>query len=358
MAKPHNQRLAGGLFIRREGQAKLSSDTTVLDVMDLTLDWEMFRPVLDQNLDFKEPESGHPSKGGCPAFNAVLMFKVLVLQKYHALSDDQYEYQINYQHSFQRFPRLEREGRLPNAKTIWRFCERLGRERVQALFSVVDGFLRDRVLPLRAGKMIDARFVDVPRQRNTRQENQQIKDGQMSDGWEQKSALHRQKDTDARQTRRRDERHCGYKNYVTGDLVTKLIETWTVTDASMHDSQALPELINEDMNQDTILYADNICRSAATEFVFEQHRIENRTHEHPWRNTPLNDAQKASNQKKSRLRAPVEHIFGEHSAHRSNSIRTVGKTQAWFQWTEHPVAQPSAGSAFFKGRLPPSEAPS
>ncbi|MES2708527.1 MAG: hypothetical protein V4726_18180 [Verrucomicrobiota bacterium] len=71
--------------------------------------------------------------------------------------------------------------------------------------------------------MIDASFVDVPGQHNTRSENQRIKDGQIPDGWEQKPAFHRQKDTDARHTQKSGERHYGYKNHIKGGLATKLI---------------------------------------------------------------------------------------------------------------------------------------
>lgn len=331
MAKRRSQRPVGGLFTQQEREAKVAAKTTVLDVLDLTLDWEMFRPVLDRNLDFKQPEPGQPSKGGRRAFDAVLMFKVLILQKYHALSDDQCEYQINDRHSFQRFLGLEREGRIPDAKTIWRFRERLGPEGIKALFEAFDGFLRERGLLLQAGKVIDASFVDVPRQHNSRSENERIKDGQIPDGWDQKPAFQRQKDTDARHTQKNGERHYGYKNHIKGDLETKLIENWTVTDASVHDSQALPELIREESDENTILYADSAYRSAAIELALERHGIESQVHERPWRNTPLTGAQKASNQEKSRLRARVEHIFGSQSAHGSDRIRTIGKARAWFQ---------------------------
>ncbi|MES2708320.1 MAG: transposase [Verrucomicrobiota bacterium] len=121
MANRRSQRPVGGLFTRQEREAKVAAKTTVPDVLDLTLDWEMFRPVLNQNLDFRQPEAGQPARSERPAFDAVLMFKVLILQKYHALSDEQCEYQINDRHSFQRFLGLEREGHISDAKTIWSF---------------------------------------------------------------------------------------------------------------------------------------------------------------------------------------------------------------------------------------------
>jgi transposase len=104
--------------------------------------------MLDQNLDFKQQEPGQLAKGGRSPFDAVLMFKVLILQQYNALSDDQCEYQINDRHSFQRFLGLEPEGRIPDAKTIRSFRERLGRKGIETLFAAFDRFLRQRGLLL------------------------------------------------------------------------------------------------------------------------------------------------------------------------------------------------------------------
>lgn len=95
----------------------------------------------------------------------------------------------------------------------------------------------------RKGQMADATFVEVPRQRNSREGNAAIKAGEVPAGWEQQPEKARQKDLDARWTRKNDERHYGSKNHVKVDSRNKLIEDFTVTPASVHDSQVIAALI-------------------------------------------------------------------------------------------------------------------
>jgi IS5 family transposase len=70
------------------------------------------------------------AKGGRPPYDAVLMFKVLVLQTLYTLSDEQTEYQLKDRLSFMRFVGLALHDPVPDAKTIWLYREQLrGRER-------------------------------------------------------------------------------------------------------------------------------------------------------------------------------------------------------------------------------------
>ena len=112
-----------------------------------------------------------------------------------------------------RFLGLQLEDRIPDAKTVWLFRERLKElNLVDVLFA---GFHQQRAgqgYAVRAGQMIDATFVEVPRQRNTREENAQIKAGAVPDAWDEPEAKakRRQKDTEARWTKKNEEKHYGY----------------------------------------------------------------------------------------------------------------------------------------------------
>lgn len=55
------------------------------------MDWELFREELESVLGY---DNRDPKRGGRPPFDAVLMLKVLVLQKYYGLSDEETEFQI------------------------------------------------------------------------------------------------------------------------------------------------------------------------------------------------------------------------------------------------------------------------
>jgi transposase, IS5 family len=84
----------------------------------------------------------------------------------------------------------------------------------------------------RGGQIIDATIVPVPKQRNTKEENEAIKAGKTPQGWEQQPAKHAQKDKDAPWTKKYDESFYG-KNHLGVDKVHKLIRKWDATDASV-----------------------------------------------------------------------------------------------------------------------------
>jgi IS5 family transposase len=97
------------------------------------------------------------------------MFKILVLQRYYNLSDGQIEYQILDRLSFCRFLGLSLNDRVPDEKTIWDFRDRLvGKGLDKELFDQFAGLLEKHGLIAHEGKIIDASFVEAPRQRNTR----------------------------------------------------------------------------------------------------------------------------------------------------------------------------------------------
>ncbi len=109
-----------------------------------------------------------------------------------------------------RFVGFGLEDKVPDAKTVWLYREQLARAgMVEALFEDFDGYLEKQGYLAMGGQIIDASIVPVPKQRNSRDDNARIKDGETPEGWKDQPAKRSQKDTDAR---------------------------WT-TDAAVHDSQ-------------------------------------------------------------------------------------------------------------------------
>ena len=96
------------------------------------------------------------------------------------------------------------------------------------------------------GQIIDASIVAVPKQRNNRADNTQIKQGETPREWADKPTRRRQKDTGARWTKKHGKSHYGYKNHLNIDRRHKLIRRYSVTDASVHDSQAVDDLLTSD----------------------------------------------------------------------------------------------------------------
>jgi IS5 family transposase len=137
--------------------------------------------------------------------------------------------------SFMRFLGLHAGDPVPDAKTIWLFREQLkAAGRMEDLLKQFDGFLADNGYAAKRGQIIDASIVLAPQQRNSREENHQIKEGTTPEGWQE--AKKRQKDIDARWTKKNGKPYYGYKNHVTVDVKHKLIRGYEVTDASVHDS--------------------------------------------------------------------------------------------------------------------------
>jgi len=160
-----------------------------LPKLERTVDWESFRATLSTVY------KSSAEKGGRPGYDPVLMFKILVLQQFYNLSDDQTEFQIRDRYSFCRFLGLSPEGRVPDAKTIWVFRERLKQHALwQALFDRLMEQINAAGLIARKGQVVDAALVPVPKQRNSRTENAQIKQGEVPDEWPENKR--RQKDVD------------------------------------------------------------------------------------------------------------------------------------------------------------------
>jgi len=106
------------------------------------------------------------------------MFKVLMLQKFHGLSDEECEFQVKDRFSFMKFLELHPGDAIPDARTIWDFkqaLERDGRNGAGRLFERFDQILTDGGMIGRKGSIVDASLLDEPRQRNKRKENEQIK---------------------------------------------------------------------------------------------------------------------------------------------------------------------------------------
>ena len=165
--------------------------------------------------------------------------------------------------------------------------------------------------------MIEERFVEVPRQRNTREENASIKAGEPPKGWQDEPNKLRQKNVDARWTKKNDEKRYGYKNHVNADAANKLVQSYAVSDATVHDSQVFVALLDQTVDAEDKkrpVYADSAYRSKEREERLAADGFESQIYEKGTRDHPLTDEQKASNRVKSKTRVRVERVFGAQHA--------------------------------------------
>jgi IS5 family transposase len=201
------------------------------------------------------------AQGGRPAFDHVLMFKVLILQAMHALSDERTEFLIKDRLSFMRFLGLGLADTVPDANTIWTFREALKKaDAIDGLFRRFDEALRSEGFLAMSGQIVDATIVATPKQRNTIEEKKAIKEGHIPADWKDKPAKLAQKDRDARWTvkyskaKPREDGSVpavdlaipafGYKNHVSIDRGFGLIRNWTTTHAAAHEGARLEDVLD------------------------------------------------------------------------------------------------------------------
>src|SRR5271165_3884157 len=172
--------------------------------------FESFRPKLQAALikgALRRGEAERKSLAGRKPWDEVAIFKALVLQALYNLSDDQAEF------SFMRFLGLGLEDAVPDANTLWLYREALAKAgAVEELFDLFDGFLKNRGYLARGGQIIDATIVSAPKQHNSREDNETLKEGETPEDWKSKPAKNRQKDKDARWTKKHERSYFGYKN--------------------------------------------------------------------------------------------------------------------------------------------------
>jgi IS5 family transposase len=325
--KLHRYKAQGkkSLFDEQNSVELLSEIGNPLEMVSKVIDFEMFRTTLENKL----LNTNKKNNAGAKPFDVVLMFKILILQRYYGLGDKQIEYQIIDRISFKNFLGLETGDKIPDEKTVWAFRESLTNAGlVDDLFNQFKNYLESKELIFNEGQLVDASFTIAPRQRNTREENEKIKNGDGDDLWNDEPHKKCHKDIDARWTQKNKETFYGYKNHAKVDTKSKFINTYVVTDASVHDSQALEDLLDE-KDEGQLLHADSAYTGEEQEKTIEKYKMKNKVHEKGYRNTPLTDEQKATNKEKSKTRARVEHVFGFMEQNMNGLfIRSVGIARA------------------------------
>ena len=172
-----------GFFDFEQRKAQLDAHGNPLGVIEDAVNFEAFRPTL-----MKVRDKDRKSRVGRSAYDGVLMFKMLILQSRHNLSDNQIEYQVRGRISFMAFLGPAPGGwhpgagdAVPDEKTVWLFREQLTElGLVKKLFAQFDRDLSDSGFVASKGSLVDACIVSAPRQRNSRprgEDNQTTKDG-------------------------------------------------------------------------------------------------------------------------------------------------------------------------------------
>jgi IS5 family transposase len=329
-----------GFFDLDERHRALSAAGDALERLARAVDFELFRPELEAAL-----RRSDRTRGGRPPYDAVLMFKVLVLQTLYTLSDDQTEYQLRDRLSFMRFVGLGLHDPVPDAKTIWLFREQLTRAgAIERLFHRFDAGLKDKGLLAMGGQILDATVVQARPARLTAEEKAVIRDGGTPAAWS--PARRAQIDRDARWTLKRGRKRpppedgasrrqqveiavpmFGYKSHIGIDRRHGLIRSWTVTHAAAHDGGQLPDLLDAG-NTASEVWADSAYRSGANLAALAKRGLTARLQRPKPRGKPMPPHVRRGNATRGKVRAAVEHVFACQKQRLRLVVRTVGLARA------------------------------
>ena len=278
---------------------KLTKLGDSLALLNEIVNWQIFVPVLDKAIPRVKSD-----KGGRPPFENLLMFKILLIKRLYNLSHDQTEFQINDRVSFMRFLDMDFGSVVPDAKTIWLYENKLSESDVgKELFDKFFEAILEMGYVTRSGSIVDASFIEAPKRKNTKEQREMLKNGEVPEEWADPNCPQKimQRDFDATWTKKGNEAHFGYKDTVKVDLDSKIITDYEVTTASTNDAKAAEDIFDEN---DRVAYGD----SAYPNIELPEH-VENQISEKAYRNKPLTEKQREDNHQKAKLRCRVEHVF-------------------------------------------------
>jgi len=192
----------------KQGKSRLAQ------VSDL-IDWGSFRGILEEMYNNKT------EKGGRPNCDAILMFKILILQQWYGMSDLEVERQMADRISFMAF--LGFPSHFPDSRTIWLFRERMAQTgKDKLVWDELQRQLNALGLKVRRGTVQDATFIEADPGSLKKPRGDEAKTRRSSDGtWAKKG----------------QETHFGYKLHQLTDIDYGLIRNIETSTASLHDSQ-------------------------------------------------------------------------------------------------------------------------
>lgn len=319
---------------------RLSKIGDPLEVLEAAVDFEYFRVWLLEGLGY-----GDGARGGRPPFDPVSMFKALILQAQHNLSDAKMEFMIRDRLSWMRFLNFDLGGPTPDENTIRLFRNKLTETgTLKRVMKAFDWQLQKKGFIPMSGQIVDATLVPAPKQRNTDGEKAAIKAGRTAkDIWPDEPNKAAQKDTDARWTVKiggkirvdADGKPLpqialpvfGYKSHIAIDRRFGFIRECAVTSASHADGRMLPRLVTT-QNTASQVWADSAYRSQKNEKWLATKMLDSRIHRRKPAGKPMPENIARANAGKSAIRAVVEHVFAHQKNRFGLFIRTIGIARA------------------------------
>lgn len=285
-----------------------------LNQVDRLIDWRPIRTLINKKYTKRQ------NAAGAPAYDVILLFKMLLLQTWYGLSDCALEERVNDSVTFSRFLGLSMEAVSPDHSTISRFRTALTESGLMdKLLKAFNKQLSAHHISIKEGVLIDASIVDSPHRPNgtlriTVADDRE--DTRSDDEKDEEEAYHKfllqeRKGTDgeARWVKKKVYRY-GYKKHVLTNR-EGIIRQVITTPANRNDlKELIPLLREEDLPADTPVYADKGYATEENRAFLTLHHLRDCIMHKAYRNRPLSQAQHLFNRSISPIRSVIERTFG------------------------------------------------
>ena len=292
-----------------------------LRLVDSTVDWESFRPILSSI------RKSNTEKGGHPGYDEIVMAKMFILQSLFSLSDEGVEFCCHDRLSFRRFIGFDQQ--VPDHCTIWRFRQAIADNNLDVL--IHEEFMRqveEEGFKVKKGVMQDAAIIesDIGKKRSSKEYREREREeeatpekkigGDPSSGTQKEKSKKKVRkytkkqeqhiDMDATFVKKNKKSYHGYKLHIKTDIDNDFIRAYEVTTASVHDSQV--DLVEEG---DNLAVRDKGYAGKK----LKCNNVRDCTMHKAARNRPLTDHEKWENKILSRVRVAVERPFAFIKGH-------------------------------------------
>lgn len=291
------------LFVQEHRQAKLGSYVAKLAAMDELIDFAAIATAVDAAC----PPADR-ARGGRTPYATEIMVRMVFLQSLYNLSDEECEHQVLDRMSFQRFCRVDGMLHIPDARTLWRFKQRLVKGSLggRAIFDAVSLQLQQHGYIPRGGQIVDASIVQAPITQADSHERETLNQGEAPQGWSTKRLQHT--DRDARWTKKHGKSYYGYKLHANTDRRFKLIRRVKVTAANVDDGQTLKDVLDE-ANTGSRVLADRGYDAQANRELLQTKKLKDGIARRAKPGQQARQRLDARNKTINRVRSRVEHVF-------------------------------------------------
>ena len=277
-------------FVLRNQYKKVQGLGDRLDHVKDMIDWERFRPFF-ADLFFDDDKIG-----GRPHYDEIVMMKVLVLQRFYGLSDQETEFQINDRTSFKNF--LGFPDKIPDYTTIWTLKERMQQNgTIEKVWSELQRQLDAKGLKVKNGVIQDATFIeaDFGKKRHYKEKKAEKRGEKIEYTDKQRAHM----DKDGTFAVKNKQVHYGYKLHQKTDVDHGLIREFHMTTASTHDN-------NIDLTEQN---DDTVYRDKGYFGVKPHPDVNDMTMKRAVRGRPLTMEEKKYNKAIAKVRSPGERPF-------------------------------------------------